>query len=145
MPDCISVRQVLQKLGLREAGGNYSTIRQAIQELSIDISHFKGQGWNNGTKRAPKEKRELSLYLNNIHPITSYRLKNRLISEGHFEHRCYSCGLTEWQGGPIPLELEHKDGNHQNNSLDNLELLCPNCHALTDTYRGKNAKRRRIA
>lgn len=53
-------------------------------------------------------------------------------------HCCESCGLREWLDKPIPLELEHIDGNNRNNIKDNLKLLCPNCHAQTPTYRGRN-------
>lgn len=52
--------------------------------------------------------------------------------------KCNRCGLTDWQGFPITLELEHKNGNHYDNSRENVELLCPNCHSLTDTWRGRN-------
>ena len=63
-------------------------------------------------------------------------IKKRLFYEQN--GKCNKCGNDMWLGKPIPLELEHKDGNHNNNSRDNVELLCPNCHAQTDTYRGKN-------
>lgn len=53
-------------------------------------------------------------------------------------HKCETCSNTEWMGNPIPLELEHTDGNNRNNIKSNLKLLCPNCHAFTDFYRGKN-------
>ncbi|MBK6998271.1 MAG: HNH endonuclease [Lewinellaceae bacterium] len=56
-------------------------------------------------------------------------------------HRCENCDLTEWLASPIPLELHHKDGNRYNNAIENLLLLCPNCHALTDNYRAKNIKK----
>jgi hypothetical protein len=58
-------------------------------------------------------------------------------------YKCESCGLTEWKGTPIPLESHHKDGNYRNNEENNLELLCPNCHSITDTYRGKNRNKGR--
>lgn len=66
------------------------------------------------------------------------RIKERLISEGYKDCRCEKCNRTKWNNKPIPLELEHKDGNGRNNLIENLELLCPNCHAQTSTYRGKN-------
>lgn len=73
--------------------------------------------------------------------VSTIHLKWRLIEEGVKEWRCERCNNTEWLGDKIPLELHHKDGDRTNNELDNLELLCPNCHAFTDTYRGRNMNR----
>ena len=72
--------------------------------------------------------------------IQSYVLKQKLIRDGIKEAKCELCGSTEWMGKPIPLELHHRDGDHYNNNLDNLEILCPNCHALQPNYRGRNTK-----
>lgn len=69
-------------------------------------------------------------------------LCERLLREGVFAHRCARCELTTWLGGPIPLQLDHIDGDRTNNHLANLRLLCPTCHALTDTYCGQNVGRR---
>jgi hypothetical protein len=66
------------------------------------------------------------------------RIKLRVLYEQ--DERCNRCGLIEWQGQQITLELEHKDGNHFNNDRTNLEVLCPNCHSLTDTWRGRNKR-----
>ena len=134
-----SIAQVLIKLELAPKGGNYATANRYIKENNIDISHFKGQGWNKGKTIGPK--RPIEDYLNNSQTIQSYKLKARIIKENILPHQCNFCKNTEWLQNPIPLELHHKDGNHENNNLNNLELLCPNCHALTDTYRGKNQDR----
>ena len=131
-----SKRQVLNKLGVVPAGGNYQTLNKALEVFSIDISHFTGQGWNKGMTFSSK--RSIEDYLSNRYTITSHRLRKRLIEEGYFESKCYQCNLTKWNSLPIPLELEHIDGNHLNNNLSNLTILCPNCHAQTSTYRGKN-------
>lgn len=64
-------------------------------------------------------------------------IRNRLLSEGIKEHKCECCGLTEWLGHPISLELHHLNGIHTDNRLENLQVLCPNCHAQTDNYSGK--------
>lgn len=66
------------------------------------------------------------------------RLRKRIIYEQ--DERCNSCGISEWMGKPISLELEHKDGDHHNDLRDNLEALCPNCHSQTPTFRGRNIK-----
>jgi hypothetical protein len=77
-------------------------------------------------------------YLLNSKDIQSNKVRIKLLKEGYKEQKCECCGLVEWLNRPIPLELHHKDGNRNNNCIDNYELLCPNCHAFTDSYRGKN-------
>lgn len=128
-----SIRQVLSKLNLKEAGGNYQTVKNGIKNFNLDTSHFLGQAIHRGKNFGPK--RPLSDYLSNKHKIGSHKLRLRLLKEGYFEHKCYKCDNIEWDQQPIPLELEHIDGDHFNNNLDNLTLLCPNCHAQTPTYR----------
>jgi hypothetical protein len=73
--------------------------------------------------------------------VKSHRLRLKLIREGVKEHCCESCGLREWLGKPIPLELDHIDGDHTNNALKNIRVLCCNCHAQTDNWRGKKKKK----
>lgn len=133
-----SNRQVLAKLGLAEAGGNYKCLKLTFERLKVDTSHFTGKLWNKGKILSPK--REVSEYLSNSKSIQSHKLKLRLLKEGIFEPKCYSCDNTEWLEQPIALELEHINGDHSDNTLSNLTLLCPNCHAQTKTYRGKNKK-----
>lgn len=135
----LSRREVLEKLGLKPVGGNYRTLNKYIEHYNIDVSHLKGQPWNKNTRIGPK--RDIQLYLNNSHAIQSNKLKKRLILENILEHRCSSCHGVMWLDQPIPLELDHINGDSKDNSLENLRLLCPNCHALTPTYRGKNIKR----
>jgi len=135
-----SVREVIKRLGLVPAGGNYVQVQAAIQELELDTSHFTGQGHLRG-KTHTYTRRPISDYIEKGVPIQSNQLRIRLLADGIFPHACNNCELTEWNDQPIPLELEHKDGNHHNNLLNNLELLCPNCHAQTSTYRGKNKRR----
>ena len=134
--ESLSIAQVISKLGLRPAGGNYSTINKFIAMFAIDTSHFKGKVWNKGLRIGFK--RPIEDYLSNRYPLGSDKLRRRLIKEKIFDHICSCCMLTCWNKSPIPLELDHKDGDHFNNNLSNLQLLCPNCHAQTPTYRGKN-------
>ena len=131
-----SVREVVQKLGYAPNGGGTATrIKRDIENNNIDISHFTGQAH---TKNIGKYKTPIEDYLTNKVKITSHKLRLRLLKEGIFEYKCACCGNSEWLGQPIPLELHHKDGNKDNNNLDNLELRCPNCHYFTETYKTKN-------
>lgn len=141
-----SIRQVLLAIGLKPVGGNYRTFKNKIKKYEIDISHFTGQGYlknknHNWSKKIPIEK----ILVKNSSYSCSNNLKKRLIKEGFFEKKCNACGLTcwksrltNWMEKEIPLEIEHINGDNTDNRIENLELLCPNCHAQTSTYRGKN-------
>lgn len=142
----VSIAGVLRDLGLREIGGNYSYINKRIKDLNLDTSHFTGQLWSKGkTVDRDKISSPISAPLEDIFAnkvkIQSACLKERLIKAGLKEHRCECCGNSEWNGKPIPTELHHIDGNHNNNALNNLQILCPNCHAQTDNYCGKGVTR----
>lgn len=134
-----SMRAVLRQLGIVPAGGNYEIVKRRIRELGLDTSHFLGQAILRG-KTHPYSTRPLEEVLVHCKLENTNRLKDRLLREGLKEHRCERCGTAEWLAQPVPLELHHKDGDRTNNTLPNIELLCPNCHALTDNYRGGNKK-----
>ena len=133
-----SIAGMCRHLGLTPSGGNYRIIHNAIDRFSIDISHFTGQGWNTNLKFKPFEAKPIEEILVANSSYQSFKLKRRLLNEGLKEYKCEQCRLSEWQHAPIPLELHHINGNNRDNRLSNLLLLCPNCHALTESYRGKN-------
>jgi len=144
--ECGSFRQVLQKLNLKEAGGNYSNIKKRVEQFNIDISHFHGQSWNKGkTWSKVKDLSDIlvenSVYSSGLHRST-YHLKNQLFKLGYKEKICEICKNTEWMGCEISLELHHINGNKCDNRIENLQILCPNCHSYTDNYRGKNMSAR---
>lgn len=133
-----SIRQVLTKLGVNvRARKNYAITRKRILDLELDISHFSKSGV--AYKRGQKHKLEKYL-VKNSRSISSHNLKLRLINENILKRECKACNLTQWYDKPVPLELNHIDGDHFNNELSNLELLCPNCHAFTPKYRGRGRK-----
>lgn len=133
-----SFAQVLSKLGLRPAGGNYKYLKERLAKLGINYAHFTHNGWRVGQTFGPKRKLEEYLTEEPRYRIKSVSIKKRLIDEGILEARCSNCLEDSWLGNPIPLELDHVNGVNTDNRLENLRLLCPNCHALTPTYRGKN-------
>lgn len=134
----ISIAQVLRKLGLREAGGNYATINRLIKEMDIDISHWQGQGWSKGLKRFDIPSRDLAEILVENSVGSNSHLKTRLLRENILSNICALCGLTEWLSQPISLHLDHVNGKRNDNRIENLRLLCPNCHSQTITYCGRN-------
>ena len=133
-----SIASVCRHLGVKPTGGNYRIIHKAIEVFNLDTSHFTGQGWNVGLKFKPRKATEIKDILKRDSYYQSYKLKKRLLKENLKEKRCECCGLFQWQGKEIPLELHHINGDNRDNRLENLQLLCPNCHALTDNYRGLN-------
>lgn len=136
----LSVAQVIGRMGLVPAGGNYKTVQTRIAQLQLDTGHFTGSGWNTGSRyRSFGRKAALAEILVEKSPYAfTHGLKGRLLKEGWKQHQCEACALREWQGQPIPLELHHRNGVNNDHRIENLQLLCPNCHALTNNYRGKN-------
>ena len=118
-----SIAEVIRKLGLIPAGGNYSTVKYKIEDFDLDVSHFTGQKWSKGK------------HLKHISGYSRTHIKKPLISQRG--HCCQECKLTVWRDSLIPLEIHHIDGDRTNNSDSNLLLLCPNCHSLTDNFRRK--------
>ena len=126
---------VCRKLDIKPSTGSQTHLKHRAVNFEIDYSHFIGKSWSKGKTLPPR--RSLEDYFSGS-PIKSHSLKLRLIREKIKEHRCEICGGTEWRGQLIPIELDHINGDNTDNSLENLRILCPNCHAQTETYCAKN-------
>ena len=132
------------KFAARLLGITYNTFKNYAKKYGI----HKTKGWPiEKGKTAPRSlsnphvgKYPINDILDGKHPqYNTNRLKKRLVKEGILVYNCTSCGIgDEWNGNPITLQLDHIDGNRFDHSLDNLRLLCPNCHSQTDTWCGRN-------
>jgi len=136
-----SRRQVLIELGLAPRGGNYATVKLRILALQIDTSHFIEGAWNKGIPCTWNTRIPMEQLLVERSSYQSHKLKNRLFREGLKNPACEICGWAELsQDGRVPLELDHINGDHSDNRIENLRILCPNCHSLQPTHRGRNKK-----
>ena len=127
----------LKKMGYSGTGGNTNIVIQKISTYypDLDISHFTHQGW----------KKDCFDY-NRFYLGNNIRSSNMIQALIQLKGRqCECCKLSLWNNEPITLEVHHLDGNHLNNALDNLQLLCPNCHSQTDNWRGKNRNKVEIS
>lgn len=138
-----SYRQVLNKIGLIEAGGNYEQVKKYIKEYELDNSHFMGKAWNKGMRRIGKPIIPLEKILIKNSSFQSFKLKKRLFNSKIKPQFCEECGWAKMnKDGYLPLELYHINGDRYDNRLENLRILCPNCHSLQPTHRGRNMKRK---
>jgi hypothetical protein len=130
-----SMAEAAVKLGI----SFYALKKQAIQ-LGVYKPNPNGKGIKK-TKADGRDKYSLDDILEGKHPqYSSHKLRLRLIAAGIKEDKCEVCGVVDWNGNVLPKHLDHKDGNHYNHSLDNLRILCPNCHQQTDTHGSKKLK-----
>lgn len=139
-----SVRQVLARIGLIEAGGNYDQVRRYIKEQNLNTSHFRNRAWNKGLRGLGKSLIPTHEILVCGSHYQSFKLKRRLFNEGLKKKVCEECGWARYTSdGYLPLELDHINGDRHDNRIENLRVLCPNCHSLKPTHRGRNKGKRR--
>ncbi|MGW5458462.1 HNH endonuclease signature motif containing protein [Streptomyces sp. NPDC003996] len=134
--------EVLRRLGLEVVGGHHTHISRRIEAYGIDTSHFqlptrRGKPWRARTPEALLVEQPVG----RARRIPGDRLKWAMTSVG-LPERCARCGIEPvWRGRPLPLEVDHIDGNWRDNRIENLRFLCPNCHSTTDNYRGRGKVR----
>ncbi len=138
---CYSYRAVIRSLQLVPAGGNYVQVQHAIKRLGLDTSHFTGKSWNKGKKYSISTTIPVEEHLVRNSRIQSYKLKQKLFAKRIKLPKCELCGWDKRSlDGRVPVELDHINGDRYDNRIENLRVLCPNCHSLQPTHRGKNKK-----
>ena len=116
---------------------HFNTFKKYAIKFGCYYTNQSGKGIN---KIVPP-KIDLQEILDGKHPhFQTFKLKNRLLKEKIIQNKCSVCDIEEWNGKKINMELDHIDGNRTNHKLENLRMLCPNCHSQTDTYRAKNIR-----
>jgi hypothetical protein len=131
----------LRSLGIQPTASAYRSLARLAAAGEIQLPRYEGHAWGAGQTFPEWRRRSLERKLVKGRRTGTNHLRQQLLELGVKPHRCERCGRTEWNGEPIPLELDHIDGDRTDNRLENLRLLCPNCHAQTPTYRGRNIGR----
>jgi hypothetical protein len=140
----ISIGGVLHALGCGVSGTNYRRVHNMVRDLHLDTSHWLGAAYLRGKTHSWSPAIPLSEILVERSTYTDrMRLKRRLVAAGLVPYACADCGISEWQDRPLVRQLDHLNGVGDDNRLENLRLLCPNCHSQTSTYCGRNARQGR--
>ena len=138
-----ALADVLRAIGLDPKGRNLHTLKQRLEEENIDYSHIPmGRGSNRNRTGLGRDKKPLSevMVKDSIYPTNN--LKKRLLREGILENKCSICGLgPEWNGKELVLQLDHINGDSKDHRLENLQIICPNCHTQTDNYAGRGKRK----
>lgn len=133
----ISIADALRKMGLVPAGGNYRAIHANVKRLRLNTSHWLGKSHLRGMKRILPRVPLSEVLVENCE-YNRACLKKRMLEEGLLESRCYECGQgVEWNGGDLVLVMDHINGVNNDNRIENLRLLCPNCNSQQKTFCGK--------
>jgi len=134
--ESFSYKEALVKIGVEPRGGNYITLKKRIVSESLDDSRIKnGRKWiHNNRPKIPLD----DILVENSTYTNMTKLKKQLIKEGVLEERCGKCGVgSVWNGLPLVIQMDHINGKRNDNRVENLRMLCPNCHSQTKTYSGK--------
>lgn len=137
---------VLRKVGLCPKGKNPVTLKKVIAEYGIDLTKMDANRKRKFSELAialqDRRAVDINEVFSNKRPCKTTTLMKLLVNGGYKEMKCEICGIRDWMGKPIVFNLHHVDGDHYNNNLENLQVLCPNCHSQTDTFSGRNKNKK---
>ena len=119
----------------KQLGCKQETLNNYLKKMDIV---YAGQQAKKGQYKGGNSYKPASFYFDNQNSIQSFKLKEKLFRDGLKEEKCEICGVSVWQGVKLPLELHHKNNNHNDNSFENLQILCPNCHSIQEGNAGAN-------
>jgi Zn finger protein HypA/HybF involved in hydrogenase expression len=137
----VSIAGALKKLEMSVTTANYKSFHKKVKLYNIDTSHLLGQKHLLNQNRNNKTTIPLAqILIEDSTCLSIAQLKIRLIRNGLLKYECYECGITTWRSKKISLQLDHINGIHNDHRIENLRLLCPNCHSQTETFCGKNKK-----
>ena len=135
-----NVAEIINELGLALSGGTYANIKKHLERLNLKFSDDSKSRQLKGIKKFQYSVR----YSDSDVFVENSKVSQQTLRTRYFQVRsvlcCDKCGIKEWNGQPLVFQIDHKNGNNKDNRLENLRLLCPNCHSQTPTYGGKNKR-----
>ena len=140
----ISIAEVLKNLEMSVTTANYRSFHKAVKTYDLDTEHFLGRAHLKGESHAHLFKSLETILVKDSDYLCTSHLKKRLLDKNFLTYKCYECGLATWCNKPISLQLDHINGIHNDHRIENLRLLCPNCHSQTSNFAGRNKMARSL-
>ena len=134
-----SIREVIAAFNLNVCGAQYDSVKAKMATLGLSTDRFDKTQYSKSAQNSVRIPLSVILIDNSSYSNFT-RLKIRLVKEGLLKYRCNICSLTDWLGSKISLQLDHINGNDRDHRIENLRLLCPNCHSQTSNYAGRNKR-----
>ncbi len=143
VPLCNDLTEIIKKLGLRTAGGNFESIKGHIKRLNISTAHFNKKNQIKGLLKYSQNRKiqDKEFYIDNSRVTDNNSIRRKVAKDSFLDYICQRCenGPT-WNNEPLTLQLDHINGKHSDHRKENLRWMCPNCHSQTNTFAGRNKR-----